>query len=148
MVDIGEMGSSYIDSVVTCLEDALTDRDPVHRQTASAIVKHLALGVAGLGHEDALLHLMNLVWPNVLETSPHVLQNVMDAIEAMRVSLGPGVVLSYVLQGGSNDVLYCFSSRTHQPVYRRLIPPGEACAGGVLADLCELIREGPNDAPC
>lgn len=81
------------------LEDALTDRDLVHRQTASTIVKHLALGVAGLGCEDSMVHLLNLVWPNCFETSPHVIGAVMDAIEAMRVSLGPGVLLSYVLQG-------------------------------------------------
>lgn len=81
------------------LEDALTDRDLVHRQTASTIVKHLALGVAGLGCEDSMTHLLNLVWPNCFETSPHVIGAVMDAIEAMRVSLGPGVLLSYVLQG-------------------------------------------------
>jgi hypothetical protein len=34
------------------LEDALTDRDLVHRQAASVIVKHIALGVAGIGCED------------------------------------------------------------------------------------------------
>lgn len=81
------------------LEDALTDRDLVHRQTASVIVKHLALGVAGLGCEDTMLHLMNLVWPNCFETSPHVIGAVMEAVEAMRVTLGPGVLLSYTLQG-------------------------------------------------
>ncbi|GAA6060277.1 hypothetical protein JCM10212_003977 [Sporobolomyces blumeae] len=96
---IGEMGKDYIHSVVTCLEDALTDRDQVHRQTAASIVKHLALGTAGLGAEDANLHLMNLVWPNIFETSPHVINSVLDAIEAMRVALGPGVVLAHVLQG-------------------------------------------------
>ncbi|KAG9309482.1 small nuclear ribonucleoprotein [Chiua virens] len=78
---------------------ALTDRDLVHRQTASVIVKHLALGVAGLGCEDSMLHLMNLVWPNCFETSPHVIGAVMEAVEAMRVTLGPGVLLSYTLQG-------------------------------------------------
>lgn len=62
---IGEVGKDYTYAVVGMLEDALTDRDAVHRQTASAIVKHLALGVAGLGREDALLHLMNLLWPNM-----------------------------------------------------------------------------------
>lgn len=71
---IGEMGKDYIHSVVTCLEDALTDRDLVHRQTAGSIVKHLALGTAGLGNEDALLHLMNLIWPNVFESEPCSLQ--------------------------------------------------------------------------
>ena len=96
---VGPQSAYYADSVVTMLEDALTDRDLVHRQTASTIVKHLALGVAGLGCEDSMLHLMNLVWPNCFETSPHVIGAVMDAIEAMRVTLGPGVLLSYVLQG-------------------------------------------------
>lgn len=122
---IGEMGKDYIHSVVTCLEDALTDRDLVHRQTAATIVKHLALGTAGLGNEDAHLHLMNLIWPNVFESasylffflpafcyrpgthlllslpaaSPHVIGAVLDAIEAMRVALGPGIVLNHVLQG-------------------------------------------------
>lgn len=66
------MSKDYIWAVVGLLEDALTERDAVHRQTAAAIVKHLALGVAGLGHEPALTHLMNLVWPNLFETSPHV----------------------------------------------------------------------------
>ncbi|KAK7466427.1 U2 snRNP component prp10 [Stygiomarasmius scandens] len=96
---VGPQSAYYCDSVVTMLEDALTDRDLVHRQTASTIVKHLALGVAGLGCEDSMLHLMNLVWPNCFETSPHVIGAVMEAIEAMRVTLGPGVLLSYVLQG-------------------------------------------------
>jgi len=96
---VGPQSAYYCDSVITMLEDALTDRDLVHRQTASTIVKHLALGVAGLNCEDSMLHLMNLVWPNCFETSPHVIGAVMDAIEAMRVALGPGVLLSYVLQG-------------------------------------------------
>jgi len=59
----------------------------------------LTIGVAGLGYEEALTHLLNLVWPNIFETSPHVIGAVMDAIEAMRIGIGPGVVMSYVLQG-------------------------------------------------
>ena len=96
---VGEIAKDYIHSVVTLLEDALTDRDHVHRQTGAAIVKHLTIGVAGLGYEDALMHLLNLVWPNIFETSPHVIGGMMDAIEAMRLGLGPGVVFSYTLQG-------------------------------------------------
>ena len=59
----------------------------------------MALGVHGFGCEDALTHLMNFVWPNVFETSPHLVQAFMDAVDGMRVSLGPIKVLSYVLQG-------------------------------------------------
>jgi len=96
---IGEMGKDYTYAVTPLLEDALMDRDLMHRQTACAVVKHMALGVAGLGREDALLHLLNFVWPNIFETSPHVINAVMEAIEAMRVSVGPTHLLLYVLQG-------------------------------------------------
>jgi splicing factor 3B subunit 1 len=95
---IGEMGKDYIYAVAPLLEDALMDRDLVHRQTAAVTVKHLALGCAGLGCEDALVHLMNHIWPNVFETSPHVLNAVLEAVEGMRCAVGPGFVLAHTLQ--------------------------------------------------
>ncbi|KAI8065740.1 splicing factor 3B subunit 1 [Gongronella butleri] len=96
---IGEMGKDYINAIAPLLEDALIDRDLVHRQTACTVVKHMSLGVVGLGCEEPLLHLLNHVWPNIFETSPHVINAVMDAIEGLRVALGPSVLLYYVLQG-------------------------------------------------
>ncbi|CAA2986935.1 splicing factor 3B subunit 1 [Olea europaea subsp. europaea] len=65
----------------------------------ASAVKHMALGVAGLGCEDALVHLLNYVWPNIFETSPHVINAVMEAVEGMRVALGASVILNYCLQG-------------------------------------------------
>jgi splicing factor 3B subunit 1 len=96
---IGVMGKDYVYAVTPLLEDALMDRDPVHRQTGCAAVKHLALGVAGHGCEDALLHLLNFVWPNIFEESPHVIQAVFDAIQGLMVALGPNIILQYALQG-------------------------------------------------
>ncbi|KAJ3104421.1 Splicing factor 3B subunit 1 [Phlyctochytrium bullatum] len=96
---IGEMGKDYIYAVTPLIEDALMDRDLVHRQTACTTVKHMALGVVGLGCEDAMLHLLNFVFPNVFETSPHVINAVMEALEGMRMSLGPCTILQYILQG-------------------------------------------------
>ena len=96
---VGSMGKDYIYAVAPLLEDALMERDPVHRQTACATVRHIALGVAGHGCEDALIHLLNLVWPNIFEESPHVIQAVFDAIQGLMVALGPGVLLQYTLQG-------------------------------------------------
>merc|ERR1711934_1025815 len=93
------MGKDYIYAVTPLLQDALMDRDLVHRQTASSTVKHLALGVAGLSCEDALQHLMNFVWPNIFETSPHVINAVVEAIEGIRVAVGPSCILQYTLQG-------------------------------------------------
>ncbi|EEB13765.1 U2 snRNP component prp10, putative [Pediculus humanus corporis] len=96
---IGEMGKDYIYAVCPLLEDALMDRDLVHRQTACAAIKHMALGVYGFGCEDALIHLLNHVWPNIFETSPHLVQAFMDAIEGLRVALGSIKILQYSLQG-------------------------------------------------
>ena len=70
----------------------------VHRQTAASVVQHMALGVAGLGCEDALTHLLNYVWPNIFETSPHVVNAVQGAVDGCRLALGPAIVLNYILQ--------------------------------------------------
>uniref|UniRef100_A0A7S1KNL9 Splicing factor 3B subunit 1 domain-containing protein n=1 Tax=Percolomonas cosmopolitus TaxID=63605 RepID=A0A7S1KNL9_9EUKA len=96
---IGEMSKDYIFAVVPLLEDALIERDPVHRQTACTVVKNLALGCYGLNCEDALVHLLNFVWPNIFETSPHVIQAVFGALDGLRVGLGPSVLYLYCLQG-------------------------------------------------
>ena len=87
------MGRDYVYAIAPLLEDALMDRDLIHRQTgsyslnicfcvfilfpllllncryvvlcaAAAVVKHMSLGVAGLGREDAMQHLLNLVYSN------------------------------------------------------------------------------------
>lgn len=96
---IGEMAKDYVYAVTPLLEDALIDRDQVHRQTAASVVKHIALGVVGLGCEDAMVHLLNLLYPNLFETSPHVIDRIIEAIEAVRMAVGPGLVLNYVWAG-------------------------------------------------
>ncbi|XP_077556762.1 splicing factor 3b subunit 1 isoform X1 [Haemaphysalis longicornis] len=96
---IGEMGRDYIYAVTPLLEDALMDRDLVHRQTACAAIQHMSLGVYGFGCEDALVHLLNYVWPNIFETSPHLVQAFMGAVEGLRLALGPIKILQYCLQG-------------------------------------------------
>jgi splicing factor 3B subunit 1 len=134
---IGEMGKDYIYAVTPLLEDALMDRDMVHRQTAATTVKHIALGVTGLGCEDALCHLLNFVWPNIFEVSPHVINAVMEAIEGLMVALGPAKILQYVLQGlyhparKVRDVywklynsLYIFAQDGLIPAYPRLEDDG------------------------
>uniref|UniRef100_A0A182JN31 Uncharacterized protein n=1 Tax=Anopheles atroparvus TaxID=41427 RepID=A0A182JN31_ANOAO len=96
---IGEMGKDYIYAVCPLLVDALMDRDLVHRQIACAAIKHMALGVYGLGCEDVLIHLLNYMWPNIFETSLHLMQAFVDAVEALRVALGAIKILQYTLQG-------------------------------------------------
>ena len=96
---IGEMARDYIYSVVPLLQDALTERELVHRQIAASAIKHLAINVMGLNCEDALIDLLNYVWPNIFETSPHVMMAFTDAIEGLRCGLGVNRLMSYVLQG-------------------------------------------------
>lgn len=138
---IGEMGKDYIYAITPLLEDALIDRDLVHRQTACSAIKHLSLGVSHLGCEDALSHLLNFVWPNIFEDSPHVINAVLDSIEGLRVALGPQRVFLYVLQGlfhparrvrevywkiynniylGAQDGLVAAYPQFKEPEYRRL----------------------------
>lgn len=96
---IGEMGSDYIYATTPLLLDALTDRDLVHRQIASNVVKHMALGNYCQGYEDAFINFLNLIWPNIFETSPHVINQVIESIESLAIVLGPGIILSYTWVG-------------------------------------------------
>jgi len=41
--------------------------------------------------------MFNYIFPNIFEVSPHIIAAVTDCLEAMRVALGPGVVLLYLL---------------------------------------------------
>ena len=63
------MAKDYVYAVTPLLEDALIDRDQVHRQTAASVVKHVALGVVGLGCEDAMLHLLSKSSPRFSHSS-------------------------------------------------------------------------------
>lgn len=95
---IGEMSKDYIYAVTPLLEDALTDRDQVHRQTAAMAVKHMALGVMGFGCEEALLHLLNSILPNLFDANPHLLIAVVESIDAIRLAVGPSTVFQYLVQ--------------------------------------------------
>lgn len=89
----------YIYSLVPLLEDALTDRDLVHRQTAATVVKHMSLGCIGNGLEDVFFHFLNLIFPNIFETSPHVIQRILESLDGIRNNVGNGIILNYVLAG-------------------------------------------------
>ena len=84
-----------------------------------AAIQHLALGVYGFGCEDALTHLMNFVWPNVFETSPHVVQAFMGSIEGMRVGLGAGKMLDYTLQ--VCDIATCVIHARFATIYTQFV---------------------------
>lgn len=136
---IGEMSKDYIYAVTPLLEDALTDRDQVHRQTAAMAVKHMSLGAIGFGCEEALLHLLNSIIPNLFDANPHLIMGVSESMDAVRLSVGPCIVLQYVIQGlfhparRVRDIywklfnnLYIGSQDALIPAYPRLVDEGTA----------------------
>lgn len=94
---ICEMAKDYVYAVTPLFENALLDRDLVHWQSAAFALKHMSLGVIGFGCEDALIHLFNFVISNLFETSPHVVNAVTEAFESLRLSVGPGYMLFYLI---------------------------------------------------
>ncbi|KAK4189011.1 U2 snRNP component prp10 [Podospora australis] len=134
---IGEMAKDYVYAVTPLLEDALIDRDQVHRQTAASVVKHIALGVVGLGCEDAMVHLLNLLYPNLFETSPHVIDRIVEAIEAVRMAVGPGLVLNYVWAG-----LFHPARKVRTPYWRLYNDAYVQAADAMVPYYPNLIEEG------
>lgn len=96
---IGSISQDYTYITVPLLEDALIDRDLVHRQTAATVVKEIALHSIGSAHEDAFIHLLNLLIPNIFETSPHVISRILEGLEALCYAVGPGIFMNYVWAG-------------------------------------------------
>jgi splicing factor 3B subunit 1 len=92
-------GRTYSLSIIGLLEDALCEREIVHRQLACNVAKHLSLCNFGRSLPDVFMHLMNLIWPNILESSPHVILNTIEAVESIRVNIGPGAVFNFLVQG-------------------------------------------------
>ncbi|KYQ90742.1 HEAT repeat-containing protein [Tieghemostelium lacteum] len=136
---IGEMGKDYIYAVTPLLEDALMDRDAVHRQTACSTVKHMSLGVVGLGCEDSLVHLLNFVWPNIFETSPHVINAFLEAIEGLRVALGPTIILQYTLQG-----LFHPSRKVRNIYWKVFNMLYISSQSSLIPSYPKVLNEGPN----
>ncbi|KAJ4372267.1 U2 snRNP component prp10 [Neocucurbitaria cava] len=110
---IGDMAKDYVYAIIPLLEDALIDRDQVHRQTAASVVKHVALGCVGLDCEDGMIHLLNLLWPNLFETSPHVIDRIIEAIEGVRNAIGTPLVMNYLWAG-----LFHPARKVRQPYWR------------------------------
>ncbi|KAL3431068.1 armadillo-type protein [Aspergillus tetrazonus] len=134
---IGEMAKDYVYAVTPLLEDALIDRDQVHRQTAATVVKHIALGVVGLGCEDAMVHLLNLVFPNIFETSPHVIDRVIEAIDAIRMAVGTGTVMNYVWAG-----LFHSARKVRTPYWRLYNDAYVQSADAIIPYYPELEEDG------
>ncbi|CCH60465.1 hypothetical protein TBLA_0C06730 [Henningerozyma blattae CBS 6284] len=106
-----DLTSDYIYFIIPLLEDALIDRDLVHRQTASEVIKHLSLNCIGKSTESAFIHFLNLLLPNIYETSPHAIMRIFDALESLCFTIGPGIFMNYIWAGifhPAKSVRACF----------------------------------------
>ena len=81
------------------LEHALVSKDLVHKQIACNSLKNLSMGVYGYSCEKYLLHLFNYIFPNIFENSPHIKNGVFETFEALKLVIGPGEMLLFLLQG-------------------------------------------------
>lgn len=98
----GKMIKDYLYAITTLLQDALTDRDQVHRQTASTVVKHLALNCQDQITDqqiDVFIHFLNLLMPNIFETSPHVINRILEAIDSLKNVIGYGRYMNFIWAG-------------------------------------------------
>lgn len=98
----GKMIKDYLYAITTLLQDALTDRDQVHRQTAATVVKHLALNCQDQITDeqiDVFIHFLNLLMPNIFETSPHVINRILEAIDSLKNVIGYGRYMNFIWAG-------------------------------------------------
>ena len=103
---LGPQAVDYTYAVIPLLEHALTENDIQQRRMACEVVRNVALAAVGRGYEDAILHLLNFVHPNIVELMTgdntekrRMITSVIEVFEACRLALGPGVVLQYTVQG-------------------------------------------------
>jgi splicing factor 3B subunit 1 len=97
---VGVKGRDYIYTLVPLLEDALTDKDVVHRQLGIQCVKHIVLSVKPPALDlDLLVHFLNLIFPNVFEDNVYLKSSYDACIEALALRLGSDILYKYIVQG-------------------------------------------------
>ncbi|ABA27354.1 mRNA splicing factor U2 snRNP subunit (nucleomorph) [Bigelowiella natans] len=96
---IGELGEEYVLGMTPLLEKALIHSDLVHRQICCNIIQHISIGLVGLDYKRILLHFFNYLWPNIFETTHQINKAVWNAIDALRLTIGPEIMMFYVFAG-------------------------------------------------
>jgi splicing factor 3B subunit 1 len=84
-----------------------------------------------------MVHLLNLLYPNLFETSPHVIDRIIEAIEAIRMAVGTGVVMNYVWAG-----LFHPARKVRVPYWRLYNGTYEGAADSMVPYYPDLREEG------
>jgi splicing factor 3B subunit 1 len=101
---LGTEAARYAYSVLPLLEWSLTEKSLQYRRMACEVVRHMALCLVGQDQEDLLLHLLNLIHPNLIETTVgseqvRLTTAVTEVFEAARLSVNPAYLLRMLEQG-------------------------------------------------
>lgn len=88
-----------VNSMKPLIDDALLDSNQVHRQTAASIVDSMAKASIGTGNERVFTHFLNELMPSIFETSPHVIDRVVEAISSICDVLGAPAFVNYIWAG-------------------------------------------------
>uniref|UniRef100_A0A7S1W9J5 Splicing factor 3B subunit 1 domain-containing protein n=1 Tax=Neobodo designis TaxID=312471 RepID=A0A7S1W9J5_NEODS len=101
---LNEDGAPYIWSVIPLLEWSLTEKSLQYRRMACEVVRHIALSAVASDFEDVLVHLLNLIHPNLIETTVGSEQlrlstAVTEVLEAARLTVNPCYLMRMLEQG-------------------------------------------------
>mmetsp|Transcript_15380 Transcript_15380/g.24343 ORF Transcript_15380/g.24343 Transcript_15380/m.24343 type:complete len:257 (-) Transcript_15380:22-792(-) len=102
---VGEYFKDYLISLIPLLENSMTHFDNIHRQISCNIIqvklilKHLSLSLYDFGFEDIFVHLFNFVWPNIFENQSFFRKSLLNAIDALRISIGSYKIIYYTFLG-------------------------------------------------
>jgi splicing factor 3B subunit 1 len=81
------------------------------------VLKYFALGCFAVGKENAIINLLNHLMPNISDLTLHFIDAVFEAFDPLRVALGPGVLLQYILLG-----LFHPARKARSQFWRCIIP--------------------------
>jgi splicing factor 3B subunit 1 len=101
---LNEDGAPYIWSVVPLLEWSLTEKSLQYRRMACEVVRHMALSAVASDFEEVLVHMLNLIHPNLIETTTgseqfRLTTAVTEVFEAARLTVNPAYLMRMLEQG-------------------------------------------------
>eukprot|EP00477_Mikrocytos_mackini_P002108 GAHX01002308.1.p1 GENE.GAHX01002308.1~~GAHX01002308.1.p1 ORF type:complete len:900 (+),score=134.70 GAHX01002308.1:154-2853(+) len=93
--------TNYINSLVNIIEDAVKDKDIVHRQIGCFIISNIAKLVVNdiECYFDLFLHFLNLIWPSILEDEFGMAEAFENTVMDIGTIIGVDVIVMYTGSG-------------------------------------------------
>jgi splicing factor 3B subunit 1 len=134
---LGTRGRDYVCAVIPVLEDALADDDPAYRSLGLSMARGIILSYkAPVIDTEVLIHILNLMWINILDYTPQVRLAFDECIGALSSVLGSEYLYKYVVQG-----LFHPAGRVrerYQDVFKEM-----QRSDGVMLSECFLVEDLP-----